>query len=66
MISLEKWLILRPLQKLPKNGEDLGNLIAAQGFKKLSNKSPNLVTLFTYQLCFRKLVTNSYSKLALS
>ena len=36
MISLEKWLILRPLQKLPKNGEDLGNLIAAQGFKKLS------------------------------
>ena len=36
MISLEKWLILTPLQKLPKNGEYLGNLIAAKGFKKLS------------------------------
>ena len=29
-------IILTPLQKLPKNGEDLGNLIAAKGFKKLS------------------------------
>ena len=47
MISLEKWMILTPLQKLPKNGGDLGNLIVAKGFKKLpkSNKSPNLVTL---------------------
>ena len=36
MTSLEKWLSLTPLQKLPKNEEDLGNLIAAKGFKKLS------------------------------
>ena len=27
---------MTPLQKLPMNGEDLGNLIAAKGFKKLS------------------------------
>ena len=41
MVSLEKWMILTPLQKLPKNGEDWGKLIVAKGFKKL----PNLVTL---------------------
>ena len=35
MISQEKWMILRPLQKLPKNVEDLGKLIVAKGFKKL-------------------------------
>ena len=35
MISLEKWSILTPLQKLPKNMEDLGKLIVAKGFKKL-------------------------------
>ena len=34
MISLEKWLILTLLQKLPKNVGDLGKLIAAKGFKK--------------------------------
>ena len=34
-ISLEKWYILTPLQKLPKNVEDLGKLIGAKGFKKL-------------------------------
>ena len=45
MFSHEKWLILTPLQKLPKNEEDLGKLIVAKGFKNLSNKSPNLVTL---------------------
>ena len=28
-------MILTPLQKLPKNGEDLGKLIVAKGFKKL-------------------------------
>ena len=36
MISLEKWNILTPLQKLPKKVGDLGKLIAAKGFKKLS------------------------------
>ena len=35
MISLKKWLILTPLQKLPKNRGDLGKLITAKGFKKL-------------------------------
>ena len=35
MISLEKWYILTPLQKMPKNVEDLGKLIVAKGFKKL-------------------------------
>ena len=35
MISLEKLKILTFLQKLPKNVGDLGNLIAAKGFKSL-------------------------------
>ena len=35
MASLEKWMILTPLQKLPKNGEDWGKLIVAKGIKKL-------------------------------
>ena len=35
MISLETWMILAPLQKLPKNVGDLGKLIVAKGFKKL-------------------------------
>ena len=36
MISMEKWKILTSLQKLPKNGGDLGKLIVSKGFKKLS------------------------------
>ena len=35
MISLKKLKILTPLQKLPKNVGDLGNLIVAKGFKNL-------------------------------
>ena len=35
MISLEKLLILTPLQKLHKNVGDLGKLIVAKGFKNL-------------------------------
>ena len=35
MISLEQWLILTPLQNLPRNVGDLGILIYAKGFKKL-------------------------------
>ena len=35
MISLEKLKNLTSLQKLPKNGEDWGKLIVANGFKKL-------------------------------
>ena len=34
MISLEKWMILTHLQKLPKNVGDLGKLNVANGFKK--------------------------------
>ena len=36
MISIEKWLILTPLQKLPKHVGDLGKLVVAKGFKKLT------------------------------
>ena len=36
MVSLWKWMILTPLQKLPKNGEDWGKLIVAKGVKKLA------------------------------
>ena len=35
MILPQKWSILTPLQKLPKNVRDLGKLIVAKGFKKL-------------------------------
>ena len=35
MISLEKWMILAPLQKLPKNVKDLDKLIGPKGIKKL-------------------------------
>ena len=35
MISLEKWMILTPLQKLPKNVGDLGKFIVAKGFQTL-------------------------------
>ena len=35
MISLEKWLILTPLQKLPKNVGDLVKTIVATGFEWL-------------------------------
>ena len=35
MISLEKFKILTPLQKVPKNVEDLVKLLVATGFEKL-------------------------------
>ena len=35
MISQEKLQVLKPLQKLLKNGGDMGKLIVAKGFKKL-------------------------------
>ena len=41
IISLEKWLILKPLQKLPKNVGDLGKLIVAKGFKKVAQSPIN-------------------------
>ena len=36
MILLEKWKILTPLQKFPKNVWELGKLIVAKGFEKLA------------------------------
>ena len=35
LISLEKWKIMTHLQKLPKNGGNLGKTIGATGFEKL-------------------------------
>ena len=35
MISLEKWKILTPFQKLPKNVGHLDKIIVATGFEKL-------------------------------
>ena len=35
MISLEKWMIMTTLQKLPKNVGELGNSIVAKGFRNL-------------------------------
>ena len=35
MISVEKWVILTPLQNLPKNVGNLGKIIVATGFKKM-------------------------------
>ena len=47
-MSLEKWKILTPLQKLPMNVDDLGKIIVQQASKSCL-KSPNLVTLPTKQ-----------------
>ena len=35
MIQIEKWKILTPLQKGPKNVGDLGKIIVTTGFEKL-------------------------------
>ena len=48
-------MILRPLQKLPKNVEDLGKLIVAKGLEKLPKVQPNLVTLITSVTDFTKI-----------
>ena len=49
MISLEKWMILTPFQKLPNNVGNLDKIIVATGFEWLPKvqKSPNLITLMT-------------------
>ena len=41
MISIEKWYILTPLQKMPKNVGDLGKFIVAKGFEKLPKVQKN-------------------------
>ena len=38
MSSLEKWMILTPLQQLPSNVSNLGKIIIATGFKCFSKK----------------------------
>ena len=51
----QKWLILTPVQKLPKNVGDLSKLIVTKGFKKTcpnSNQSPKLVTLVVWKINF--------------
>ena len=57
IISLEKWYIFSPFQKLPKNVGGLCNLIAAKGVKSCpkSNKLPNLVTLLLRNICSNSL-----------
>ena len=46
-------MILTPLQKVPKNVEDLGKLIVANALKSCPKfkKSPNLVTLHPELRC---------------
>ena len=57
MISLEKWYILTPTQKLSKNVRDLGKLIVPKGLKSCpkSNKSPNLVTLVAVAVAYLRI-----------
>ena len=42
MISLEKSMILTPLQKLHSNVGDLGKIIVANGFEWLPKKKQNI------------------------
>ena len=44
MISLETWVILTPLQKLPNNVGDLGKIIVATGFEWLTQSAKNRPT----------------------
>ena len=54
-------MILTPLQKLPKNGEDWGKLIVAKGFKKLpkvqniaqSGHTDARIVIFPYRVFIR-------------
>ena len=60
MISLEKWMILTPLQKLPNNVGDLGKIIVATSFEWLPKvqKLPDLVTLKERYTYYRPLQSN--------
>ena len=51
-------MILSPLQKLPKNGEDWGKLIAAKGFKKLPKVQNIAQSGHTDQIAPPKLLPN--------
>ena len=50
MISKDKWIILKPLQKSPNNLGDLGKIIVATSFEwsPKVQKTPNLVTSYYY------------------
>ena len=65
LISLEKWTILTPIQKLPKNVGDLGKLIVAKGFKKLP-KVPKIAqsghTAFLVPILLRSLNDTNKTK----
>ena len=56
MISVEKWKILTPFQKLSKNVGDLGKLMLPQALKSCPkcNKLPNQVTLQVSMLTAEK------------
>ena len=41
-----------PLQKLPKNGGDLGNLIVAKGFKKLPKLNYTLKLFIAFKMAY--------------
>ena len=55
MISLEKWMILAPLQKLPNNLGDLGKTIIATGFEWLPkvNKNHPIWSHWLWHSCFQ-------------
>ena len=55
MMSLEKWYILTPLQKLPKNGGDLGKLIV---FLK---NGPFPASFLYFRLFYKQLTVNKCS-----
>ena len=66
MISLGKWKILTPLQKMPKNVGDLGQLVIAKGFKKLPKvqkiaKSGHTALSYNTCLCLRLSIYLSHS-----
>ena len=49
MISLEKWKILTPFQKLSKNVSNLGKIIVATGSKKLPKC--HISKIWSHRLC---------------
>ena len=57
MISLEKWMIFAPLQKLPNNTCNLGKIIVATGFEwfpKVHNITQSGHTVWLVQLFYIK------------
>ena len=50
MISQETWMILTPLQKLPKNEGDLSKVIVAKSFQKVAQSAKNR-QIWSHCLC---------------